>query len=165
LLDVVAAVRVQKAENESRRNASTTVPVGTRHFDNRTGRLLRPFGEIECSPTFARSIFCPRPKIIKGQAESITGLLGGLGGWYQSRGNGFGRRKAGLEGFNLLLGRSKLTVSFGILLTCRFKIQAERPVFSIRLLQSLCHNAPLVFFVPKIFFGLPKAKAVPIQPL
>jgi hypothetical protein len=106
----------------------------------------------------------PRPKIIKGQAESIAGLLGGLSGWCQSCGSSFSRRNAGFEDFNLLLGRSKLTVSFGIPFACRFKIKAERPVFSIRLFQSICHNAPLVFLVPKIFFGLPKAKAVPIKP-
>jgi hypothetical protein len=111
---VVAAVRVQEAENESRRNTSSTVPVGACYFDNRAGRLLRLFGEVKCSPAFARSTFRPRPKVIKGQPKSVTGLLGGLYGWHQGCGRSFGRRKTGFEGFNLLLGRSKLSVSFGV---------------------------------------------------
>jgi hypothetical protein len=138
---MVTAVRVQKAEDESRRNTSAAVPVGARHFDDRAGCFLRPFGEVEYGPAFAQSAFRPRPKVIKGQPESVTGLLGGLCGRNQGRGGSFGRDKMRFKGFDFLLGRSKLSVSFVILLVRRIKVSTERLVvpqknlvFSIRLL-------------------------------
>ena len=95
---MVTAVRVQKAEDESRRNTSAAVPVGAWHFDDRAGRFLRLFREVERDPAFAWSAFCPRPKVIKGQPKSVTGLLGRLCGRYQGRGGSFGRDKTRFEG-------------------------------------------------------------------